>query len=528
MALFLKTENLKFSTGGRLVVALREDDAFHYGVQAGDKIELKFSKNKNLICTAEYSSAIKSGYIGLYKEIWDRYNIEAEDIVEVNLVSRPLSIEAIKKKMLGSELNYDEIYSIIKDIVDGRLGEIEMTYFAMSSFVKPYTENELYYLTKAMAETGEMMNLPEKVVDKHCIGGLAGNRTTMVIIPIIASLGLKIPKTSSRAITSPSGTADTMEVIADVAFSMEKIRDIVNKTNGCMVWGGGLKMAPADDKIIKVSRPLAMEPYDKMIVSILAKKVAMGVDHLIVDIPIGRTAKVPNKKVANIIGEKFIRIGAKFGIKVGYNLSPANQPVGKGIGPALEARDVLRVLQQHQYRPLDLEQKSAHLAGLLLELKGYCKKGQGKEIALQQIKNGEAWKKMDEIIQEQNGKANLNSEDIITKVKKHSVYAEKDGVVKFINNKAINEICMNLGTPNDKMAGMHMHAFYDEPVKKGDKLFTLYASNDSRLKLGITAIKHNKIIYLDHEKGLEKFQKDIKIPGILLGENKDGLSKDNC
>lgn len=518
MALFLKTKNLRFSTGSRLVVALREDDAFHYGIQAGDKIEIKFSKTKTLIAYAEYSTTIKSSFIGLYKEIWERYDVEAEDIVEVNLVSRPLSIESIKKKMLGQELNYDEIYAIIKDIVDGRLGEIEMTYFAMSSFVQPYTENELYFLTKAMAETGETMNLSEKVVDKHCIGGLAGNRTTMVVIPIIASLGLKIPKTSSRAITSPSGTADTMEVLANVSFPMEKIKQIVKAHNGCMVWGGGLKMAPADDRIIKVSRPLAMEPYDKMIVSILAKKVAMGVDHLIIDIPVGATAKVPNKEVADLIGDKFIRIGARFGIKVAYNISPANEPVGKGIGPALEARDVLRVLQQHQYRPVDLEKKAAHLAGLLLELKGYCKKGQGKDIAMQQIKNGQAWDKMNDIIKAQGGKADLSSEEIIKKVFKYPVFASKSGTIKFINNKAINEVCMNLGTPKDKMAGMHIHVSFGQKIKKGEKMFTLYASNESRLNLGATAIQHNQIIYLNNDKGLDKFKKAVKIPGILLGK----------
>ena len=519
MALFLRTKNLRFSTGGRLVVVLREEDSFHYGIQVGDKVQISFSKTKSLICTAEYSSSIKSGTIGLYKEIWERYDVDAEDIVEVDLVSRPQSIEAIKKKMLGYELNYEEIYSIMKDITDGRLGEVEMTYFAMSSFVKAYTEKELYFLTKAMAETGEMMNLPEKVVDKHCIGGLAGNRTTMIIIPIIASLGLTIPKTSSRAITSPSGTADTMEVLSEVSFSMVEIRKIIKKTNGCIVWGGGLNMAPADDKIIKVSRPLAMEPYDKMIVSILAKKVAMGVDHLIIDLPVGPTAKVSTKKVAILIGEKFERIGAKFGIKVKYNLSTANEPVGKGIGPALEARDVLRVLQQHQYRPLDLEKKGAYLAGMLLELKGYCKEGQGMEIAMQQLKNGQAWEKMDQIIQAQKGKANLNSEDIIKKVVKHSVFAAKSGIIEFINNKAINSVCMNLGTPKDKMSGLHLHVSYKQKVKKGEKLFTLYASNESRLKLGYASIDHNKIAYIG-KKGVDKFKKAVKVPGILLGKNK--------
>lgn len=518
MGFFLKTKNIRFSTGGRLVAALREDEAFHYGIQAGDKVQIIFSKNKQLICDIEYSSTLKSGYIGIYKEITDKFDVESEDIVELNLISRPLSIEAIKKKMRGEDLKYEDIYSIMSDIVQGRLGDIELTYFAMSSFVRPYTEDELYYLTKAMAETGEMINLPEKVVDKHCIGGLAGNRTTMVVIPIIASLGLIIPKTSSRAITSPSGTADTMEVLAPVSFSMEEIKKIVRKTNGCMVWGGGLNLAPADDKIIRVSRPLAMEPYDKMIVSIMAKKVAMGVDHVMIDIPVGPSAKVTNLKIGKLIGEKFKRLGARFGMKVGINLSDAKQPVGNGIGPALEARDVLRVLQQHQYRPLDLENKAIHLAGELLELKGFCRKGQGKKIASEQIKTGKAWEKMNEIIVAQGGKSDLSSEEIIKKVMKYQVVADKSGEITYIDSKAINAVCMNLGTPKDKYAGMHMHCRFGQKIKKGDKLFTLYASNATRLKLGIASINHNQLVYLG-EAGWKRAESHNNVPGILLGKH---------
>jgi len=517
MAFFLKTKNIRFSTGGRLVAALREDEALHYGIQAGDKVEIVFSKSKRLICDIEFSSTLKPGYLGLYKEITDKFDVESEDIIELSLISRPLSIEAIKRKMRGEDLNYEDIHSIMTDIVQGRLGEVELTYFAMSSFVRPYSEDELYYLTKAMAETGEMINLPEKVVDKHCIGGLAGNRTTMVVIPIVASLGLIIPKTSSRAITSPSGTADTMEVLAPVSFSMEEIKKIVRKTNGCMVWGGGLNLAPADDKIIRVSRPLAMEPYDKMIVSIMAKKVAMGVDHLIIDIPTGPSAKVSNVKVAKLIGDKFKRLGARFGIKVGINISPADQPVGNGIGPALEARDVLRVLQQHHYRPMDLENKAIHLAGELLELKGFCRKGQGKKIAYEQIKSGKAWEKMNDIIVAQGGKSDLSSEEIIKKVLKYQVLAAQSGEITYVDNKAINAVCMNLGAPKDKQAGMHMHCRYGQKIKKGEKLFTLYASNSTRLGLGIASINHNQLVYFG-QKGLDRAESRNHTPGILLGK----------
>src|SRR3990167_6184860 len=146
------------------------------------------------------------------------------------------AVSAIKKKLLGKRLNYQEIF----------------------------------YLTKAMADTGQKLNLKGTVADKHSTGGLAGTRTTMILVPIVASAGFKIPKNSSRAITTPAGTADTMEVLAPVTFSPRDIERIVNKVGGCIVWGGHLGLAPADDIIIQVEEPLAFESFDKIIVSIMA------------------------------------------------------------------------------------------------------------------------------------------------------------------------------------------------------------------------------------------------------------------
>ncbi|MFA5076655.1 MAG: AMP phosphorylase [Patescibacteria group bacterium] len=490
MAFYLKSKKLDFSTGDEPVAVINQKEAENYGILPNDKILLKWSKHHQLIVNFQFTtSKVQPGYVGLFKEIWKGKNwIDDEQVVEVEIVSRPASIQAIKRKLLGHELTYDEIYSIIKDIVDGRLSDIETTYFVASGFARDYTLNEMYYLAKAVAETGEMINLPEKVVDKHSIGGIPGNRTTMVVIPIIASLGLYIPKTSSRAITSPAGTADTMEVLAPVTHSMEKIRQIIKKTHGCLVWGGGLSLAPADDKIIHLSRPLAMESYDKMIVSIMAKKVAMGVDYLVIDLPYGPTDKVPFLPEAKEIEKKFIWVGKKFGIKVKVIMTKAVEPIGQGIGPALEARDVLRVLQRHSMRPLDLENKSIYLAGELLELKGFCKKGQGAKIARKQLESGAAWQKMNEIIIAQGGKKDLKSEALILGVFRYEVHAKKDGKVVLIDNKAINEICMNLGAPREKCAGIHTHVNFGDKVKKGQKLYTLYAETQDRLNLAIKAL----------------------------------------
>ncbi len=497
MLYYLRGKNLDIRTGSKLVALLNEEEAKAYGIHVGDKITLIWSKSKRLTVTVDMSTKrIDRGQIGLFKDIWEKKKVEPGDLVEVKLESRPLSLETIKKKMLGKPATYEEIYAVIKDIVNGKLGEVETTYYAASSFVKPYSMDELYFVTKAMAETGEKFNLRMKVVDKHSIGGLAGNRVTPIIVSIIASLGLNIPKTSSRAITSPAGTADTMEVLCPVSFPMEKIKKIVRKTHGCLVWGGGLKMAPADDKIIKVSRPLALEPFDKIIVSIMAKKVATGVDYLLIDLPVGPTCKVCKMKDAKEIEKKFVALGKKFGIKVRAYITRAKEPVGRGIGPALEARGVLRVLQGHKFRPKDLEKKAINEAGALLELKGYCKKGEGATIARKQIESGAAWKKLNEIIQAQGGKKDWNSEEVIQEVAKYEIHAKKSGKIKFVDNRAINEVCMNLGAPIDKNAGIHTHVYFGQKVKKGDKLFTMYATNEERLKLGKSAINARPIFHI--------------------------------
>ncbi len=497
MAFYLKSKKFDVTTGSEIVALLNEAEAADLGIQAGDRIELKMNHKKPVVAWADTSkSKVKPGFIGLFRDIWRGHDIKNGDIIEVSLLSRPLSIEAIKRKMLGKPLSYQEIYSIISDITENRLSTTEITYFVSSSFVKPYSNEELYYLAKSIASTGEQINLPIHVVDKHSVGGLPGNRTTMIVVPIIASLGLYIPKTSSRAITSPAGTADTMEVLAPVNFTMEQIRKIIKRTKACLVWGGGLNIAPADDKIIRISRPLALEPYDKMIVSIMAKKVAMGVDYLVIDMPVGETTKIPNMKVAKEIESKFLWLGKKFNMKIKVIKTLAREPVGRGIGPALEARDVLRVLQQHKLRPHDLECKSIYLAGELLELKGFCKKGRGKLVAKKQLLNGAAWQKMQEIIEAQGGNPKINSEEVTMGAYHYEIHAKKSGRITLIHDRVINEICMNLGAPREEIAGIHMHVDWGNKVKIGDKLFTLYASSKDRLQLGITAAQRNQAVFI--------------------------------
>lgn len=494
MPYYLKIKKLDIKTGQSNIALLNVDEAIQYGIKAGDKIKISW-QNQSIIAEANTSqSRVQRGQIGLYKDIWEVTSIPLDTIVEIEFLERAKSIVAIKNRLLGKKLKYQDFYQIFSDIANGVLSRTETTYFVASSFIQDYSDQELYYMTKAMAETGEMLKFSNKiVVDKHSVGGLAGNRTTMVTIPILASLGLIIPKTSSRAITSPAGTADTMEVLAPVSFSAPEIRKIVKKVGGCLVWGGGLNLAPADDKILQVSYPLSLEPYDKMLVSIMAKKVATGVTHLIIDMPVGKTTKIPNMKIAKELERKFKYIAKKFNIKIKVIMTQTEDPVGMGVGPALEARDVLRVLQQKDNYPADLANKAIHLAGEMLELCGKAKKGHGATMAWRALESGAAWKKMKEIIKAQGGKSDINPDDIVLGAHKRYYNADNSGLITFTDNKAINTIARILGAPKDKLAGIYLNKEYNDHVKKGERLFTLYARTQMRLKLADKALEKMSI-----------------------------------
>src|SRR5258706_6729315 len=283
-----------------------------------------------------------------------------------DIEEQSLALEAIRKKLVGKKLTYRDIFAVMDEIAHNRLGDILTTYFAASGYSNGFTDEELYYLTKAMVETGEVLHFQGIVADEHSIGGVPGTRTTLIVVPIIAAAGFTIPKSSSRAITTPDGTGDDMEILSKIEFSKEKLYEIVKKTGGCIVWGGSVNIAPADDILINVEKPLLFESYDKIVVSIMAKKIAFGSNHVVIDIPFGKSVKVHTAEDAKILKEKFLYIAKKFNIKLNALIHETEEPAGRGIGPALETRESLRVLEQSHLRPLDLKARAVNLAGALL------------------------------------------------------------------------------------------------------------------------------------------------------------------
>ncbi|OGG24259.1 hypothetical protein A3A79_03670 [Candidatus Gottesmanbacteria bacterium RIFCSPLOWO2_01_FULL_43_11b] len=404
------------------------------------------------------------------------------------------AIEAIKKKLVGKSLSYNEIFSIMDEIANRKLSPVLTTYFAAAGFKEGFSNEELYHLTRAMVATGPRLHLRGIVADKHSTGGVAGTRTTMILVPIVAAAGFQIPKTSSRAITSPAGTADTMEVVAPVTFTPKQIERLVGRTGGCIVWGGHLGLAPADDILIQVEQPLAFESFDKIIVSIMAKKVASGATHLVLDIPVGPTMKIQHFKDADVIVKKFTFLAKKFGIKVVFDVNESRQSAGRGVGPILEARDVFQVLEQSPDRPLGLEAKALRLAGKLLELcysQSKKKKAiNAEDVAKEMLTSGSALKKMQEIIKAQGGDSHVQSGQLLPGKERYELKSHRRGRVISINNKQITVICRILGCPTDKKAGMYLNRKLEESVDKGDILTSLYSSDKWRLKEAVETLKN--------------------------------------
>ncbi|MBI5045021.1 MAG: thymidine phosphorylase [Candidatus Levybacteria bacterium] len=417
-----------------------------------------------------------------------------------------LALQAIQKKLVGKKLNYQEIYAIMDEIAHEKLGDVLTTYFAASGYSKGFSEQEIYFLTKAMVETGEKLHFSGIVADKHSIGGVPGTRTTMIVVPIVAAAGFKIPKSSSRAITTPGGTADDMEVLANVDFTKEQIYKIIKKTKGCIVWGGSFNIAPADDVIIKVEEPLLFESYDKILVSIMAKKIAFGSNHVVIDLPYGEMVKVHRIKDAEILKEKFENLAKKFGIKLRVLMHKTDEPSGRGIGPLLECRESLLVLEQQPNRPFDLEERALNLAGSLLNLcledspKSLQEKikndhGGGHEWARSILSSGSALDKMKQIIKAQGGDGTINSKKLLPGKHSHHIIAKSNGTVKKINSKNATIIAKILGAPTIKKAGIYLDKKIGEKIHKGDIIYTLYATTPHALKEAIESTKNFPILY---------------------------------
>jgi thymidine phosphorylase len=421
--------------------------------------------------------------IGLSEPALRRFAKPIGTLVSVSPTAPPDSLEAVRAKIRGETLSDQAIGSIIDDLVHYRYSDMEVAAFLVGS-ASFMTSGELLALTRAMAGTGTQLKWSDPVVvDKHCIGGIPGNRTSMVVVPIVAAHGLPIPKTSSRAITSPAGTADTMEVLARVNIGAEEMKSIVASCNGCLIWGGHVNLSPADDILISVERPLCLDTREQMVASIISKKIAAGSTHLLLDLPVGPTAKLASGAEAMRLRKLFEFVGDYFGIAVEVITTDGRQPIGNGIGPVLEAQDVMAVLANAPTAPADLREKSLRLAAHLLEYDPRLRGGAGYARARELLDSGAALRQMHKIIDAQ-GPPECASElgDLAFDVK-----AESDGVVTAIDCLRLNRLARTAGAPVNKGAGIRLFKKIGDRVEQGEALYRVFACDPSEHDLAATA-----------------------------------------
>jgi thymidine phosphorylase len=431
------------------------------------------------------SALLEPGALGLSERAWvllDRPDVDAGDDADgawatCAYAPPPPSLRALRAKVYGARLDEPAYRAIVADIAAERYAAIEIAAFVAACAGGRLDAGETVSLTRAMLDSGDRLTWDrDRVVDKHCVGGLPGNRTSLIVVPIVAACGLTMPKTSSRAITSPAGTADTMETLAPVELDLAATRRVVEREGGCIVWGGAMRLSPADDVIIRVERPLDLDSEGQLVASVLSKKAAAGATHVVIDVPVGPTAKVRGAAAAETLAARLTTVGHALGLTVHVVRTDGTQPVGHGIGPALEARDVLAVLRNAPGAPADLRERALRLAAAVLELGGAVPLGEGAAVAEAALADGRASRKFEAIAEAQGG---LRTPPAAPH--RRVVVAAGDGVVRTIDNRRIARVAKLAGAPAMPAAGVELHARVGAAVAAGTPLFAIHADSPGRL-----------------------------------------------
>jgi thymidine phosphorylase len=427
------------------------------------------------------SEIIANGEAGLSTIAMNRLDVRNGDTILISHLHPIESLSKVRAKVYGKELDEFSYNEIIKDVVAGHYSNIEIAAFVSACAGDNMTVTEMISLTKAMIGVGKKLKWAESIIlDKHCIGGLPGNRTTPIVVSIVAAAGLTIPKTSSRAITSPAGTADTMETMAPVNLSIEEIQKVVSEHGGCIAWGGAVMLSPADDLLIAVERALDIDSSGQMVASVLSKKVAAGSTHVIIDIPVGPTAKVRTHEEALKLQYYFKAVSEAVGIYAEVLITDGCQPIGKGIGPSMEAMDVLAVLRNETDAPADLKERAIRLSAALLQLSGKYSPGTELRTAQTILESGSAYERFRAICDAQGGFREPKFARF-----RFNVLAEKNGQVISVDNRKLARIAKLAGAPKEPSAGVLYNAPLGKKISKGDLLFSIYAELEAELEYAV-------------------------------------------
>ncbi|MGK7062764.1 thymidine phosphorylase family protein [Bradyrhizobium sp. 1050_B9_N1_2] len=497
----LKSRRVNLDTGRENVVVIsRRSTALRPDLFRGfSRVELRSGSKTQLatVLLTNDDSLVGPDELGMAEPAFRRFGQPAGSYIAVSPAPSPPSLDAVRAKVQGKTLEAAEIGAVIDDIVHYRYSDMEIAAFLVSS-ANFMTSGELIALTGAMARAGTQLRWNARtVVDKHCIGGIPGNRTSMIVVPIVAAHGLTIPKTSSRAITSPAGTADTMEVLTRVDLSVEEMKEVVASCNGCLAWGGHVNLSPADDVLISVERPLALDTHEQMVASIMSKKLAAGSTHLLIDLPVGPNAKLTTEAEAMRLRKLFQFVGDRFGLEVEVVTTDGRQPIGNGIGPALEARDVMAVLANEPDAPRDLREKSLRLAAHLLEHDPDLRGGAGYARASELLESGAALRQMVKIIEAQGPAPSASEIGSLT----IDIHTARDGVVSAIDCLRLNRLARTAGAPLDKGAGIKLFKKIGNRVEQGEPLYRIFAFEPSGFDLAVGMAKLDPAYRIEPQAG---------------------------
>ncbi|GGD88033.1 putative thymidine phosphorylase [Tsuneonella deserti] len=476
----LRTRRLRLETQQEPIVLLHADCpiARSVGFTARAQVELVAGGRSALATMYQVSDGLIGEHeVGLSEDVWS--HLDVPDGTPVNL-RHPLpvaSMSAVRAKVYGHRLDDDQIRSIIRDVATERYSDVELATFITAFSSHQADFGEMVTLTRAMVEVGEGLTWPgRQIVDKHCVGGLPANRTSPLLVAIAAAAGLTIPKTSSRAITSPAGTADTMETMAPVNLDIAAMRKVVEREGGCVVWGSNVGLSPADDIIIRVERAVGLDSSAQLVASVLSKKLAAGSTHVLIDLPVGPTAKVRSPQDASQLSEFLTLVGKEVGLDVRPIVTDGSQPVGNGIGPALEAHDVLAVLRCENSAPADLRTRALLLAGELLELGGAAEQGAGQTLAASILDDGRALRKFLAICAAQGG----FREPPVAPLR-HDLVAPEAGRLASIDNRLLAKLAKLAGAPAAASAGVRIHVKLGDEISRGQPLLTVHAETPGEL-----------------------------------------------
>lgn len=493
----LRARRLGIDTYLEPIVFLRADSPVcrSEGLESLSRVEVRWNgvavvATLNVVATTS-SLALAVDEAGFSEAAWRALGATDGNPVTIAHAFPIDSFSRVRAKIFGQRLNESDFAAITNDVVGGRYSSVEMASFITACAGELLDLDETVALTRAMIGAGSVLHWNRRpVMDKHCIGGLPGNRTTLIVVPIVAALGVMIPKTASRAITSPAGTADTMETLAPVTLDARALRRVVEAEGGCIVWGGAANLSPADDILIRVERSLDIDSDAQLVASVLSKKIAVGSTDVLVDIPMGPTAKTRSMAAANHLSRRLREVGDALGINVDVIISDGSQPVGYGIGPALEARDVLAVLRGDAGAPVDLRDRALVLAGRILELAGCASSGTGLALAASALNDGRAWKKFQSIATAQGG---LRMPGIAPH--RLTMEASAAGVVSAIDCRRLARIAKLCGAPRAPAAGIDLHVKLGTHVDEKQPLYTLHAESPGELAYALSyAERQNGVV----------------------------------